>query len=492
MLLRLELRPCTARGFTGTSAGAARSQAPTAHAQLMCESSTGVVRAPDAQLPCRLRRVRISPLVSDGQRIGGEPADHMLARVAIVAAAGGAAELTYAIPAALEGCVEPGHRVLVPIRSRRVTGIVVETGENLESGGAQPRPLLEVLEARPLFDRAHLALMEFLSSYYMAPLAEAYRSVIPGVARVESQQTYKLGDAPGALALAAMTPLERSVIAALGKRAMTLRQLARLGGRNRLAVDGLVERHDGTHGRHRDSTLQLVRLGAGAESHKLRGRKQRAIMQRLVQAAGKLRLDAIEAELPGATVALRAMAQRGIVEIVPAAADADALASYPRNVGDETANGKRANSDIDQRNGIDTTAAQPFELSWEQSAAIEAAIPAIRERRFQTFLLWGVTASGKTEVYLQLAGEVLKAGRQVLVLVPEIALADQVVREFRARFGPLVGIVHSAQNVAERWGGWMGALSGQARIMIGPRSVVFAPIHGLGLIVVDEEHDPAY
>ncbi len=423
----------------------------------------------------------------------------MLARVAIVAAAGGAAELTYAIPAALEGCVEPGHRVLVPIRSRRVTGIVVETGENLESGGAQPRPLLEVLEARPLFDRAHLALMEFLSSYYMAPLAEAYRSVIPGVARVESQQTYKLGDAPGALALAAMTPLERSVIAVLGKRAMTLRQLARLGGRNpvaaalaRLAVDGLVERHDGTHGRHRDSTLQLVRLGARAESHKLRGPKQRAIMQRLAQGAGKFRLDEIEAELPGARAALRAMAQRGIVEIVPAAADehAAALAPYPRSVGDETANGKHANSDIDQQNGI--AAAQPFELSWEQSAAIEAAIPAIRERRFQTFLLWGVTASGKTEVYLQLAGEVLKAGRQVLVLVPEIALADQVVREFRARFGPLVGIVHSAQNVAERWGGWIGALSGQARIMIGPRSVVFAPIHGLGLIVVDEEHDPAY
>src|SRR6266851_4537863 len=262
-----------------------------------------------------------SRLSGMGQRIGGESADHMLARVAIVAAAGGAAELTYAIPAALEGCVEPGHRVLVPFRSRRVTGIVVETGENLESGGAQPRPLLEVLEARPLFDRAHLALMEFLSSYYMAPLAEAYRSVIPGVARVESQQTYKLGDVPGALALAAMTPLERSVIAALGKRAMTLRQLARLGPRKEVAA-------------------ALARLGARAESHKLRGPKQRAIMQRLAQGAGKFRLDEIEAELPGARAALRAMAQRGIVEIVPAAADADALASYPRNVGDETANGK--------------------------------------------------------------------------------------------------------------------------------------------------------
>src|SRR5260370_31409220 len=119
----------------------------------------------------------------------------------------------------------------------------------------------------------------------MAALAEAYRSVIPGVARVESQQTYKLGDAPGALALAAMTPLERSVIAVLGRRAMTLRQLARLGGRNpvaaalaRLAGDGLLRRHDGKHGRQPGNNMQHVRLRARPEAPKPRGRKQRGLL----------------------------------------------------------------------------------------------------------------------------------------------------------------------------------------------------------------------
>jgi primosomal protein N' (replication factor Y) len=134
----------------------------------------------------------------------------------------------------------------------------------------------------------------------------------------------------------------------------------------------------------------------------------------------------------------------------------------------------------------------PFDLSVEQAAAVVAAAPAVRERRFETFLLWGVTASGKTEVYLRLAAEALAVNRRVLVLVPEIALADQVVRAFRARFGALVGIAHSAQNVAERWASWMAALSGDSRIMIGPRSVVFAPLPDPGLIVVDEEHDSAY
>ncbi len=133
-----------------------------------------------------------------------------------------------------------------------------------------------------------------------------------------------------------------------------------------------------------------------------------------------------------------------------------------------------------------------FELMPEQAAAIETILPAVTDAREGTFLLWGVTASGKTEVYLKLAAAALEAGRQVLLLVPEIALADQIVRSFRARFGPLVAIAHSAQNVAERWASWMAALAGQARIMIGPRSAIFAPLNGLGLIVVDEEHDPAY
>jgi primosomal protein N' (replication factor Y) len=142
--------------------------------------------------------------------------------------------------------------------------------------------------------------------------------------------------------------------------------------------------------------------------------------------------------------------------------------------------------------GVLPGAAPPYELTPEQSAAIDAVARPIEEKRYESFLLHGVTGSGKTEVYLQLAARVLAAGRNVIVMVPEIALADEVVRSFRARFGELVGIAHSAQNVTERWASWTAALAGEARIMIGPRSLIFAPLHDAGLIVVDEEHDPAY
>ena len=401
----------------------------------------------------------------------------MRARVVIVGAAGAVEQLTYAVPPALEGRVQCGHRVLVPMRSRRLTGLVTAVGEDLYSGGAEPRAILELLEARPLFDRAHIELIEFLASYYMAPLAEAYRNVIPAVARVESRVMYKAGAAPLPLTMATMSALESALIVAVTRRPQTARQLGRLGGRShnsksgeveaalaRLMSEGSIARQEGTRGRHREAVPPLVRLresAAAPAAAGVRGARQRAIVDHL-RVHGATRLDALEAAVAGARIVVRTMAQRGVVEMIAASAITS------------------------------TTESAPPDLSSEQAAAVAAATPAVRERRFETFLLWGVTASGKTEVYLRLAAEALAASRRVLVLVPEIALADQVVRAFRARFGPLVGIAHSAQNVAERWASWMAALSGDSRIMIGPRSVVFAPLPDPGLIVVDEEHDSAY
>src|SRR5512142_2599247 len=129
----------------------------------------------------------------------------MRARVVIVGTAGTVEQLTYAVPPALADRIRCGHRVLVPIRSRQLTGLVTALGDDLDSGGAEPREILELLEARPLFDAPHLELIEFLASYYMAPLAEAYRNVIPAVARVESRVFYKATHPPTPLALATMT-----------------------------------------------------------------------------------------------------------------------------------------------------------------------------------------------------------------------------------------------------------------------------------------------
>jgi len=108
------------------------------------------------------------------------------------------------------------------------------------------------------------------------------------------------------------------------------------------------------------------------------------------------------------------------------------------------------------------------------------------------FLLHGVTGSGKTEVYLQAAAAALEAGRGVIALVPEIALAPQTVARFQARFGDTVAVLHSQLGQGERYDEWMRLRRGEARVCVGPRSAVFAPLHDLGLVIVDEEHEPAY
>ena len=392
----------------------------------------------------------------------------MQANIVIVGATRGFETLTYSIPRALDGLIQPGHRVLAPLRSRKVTGVVTEVGERLSTGDL--KDILEVLEPRPLFDRAHLRLMDFLASYYMVSIADAYRSVIPGVARVESRMAYRLATPPNELARATFTRVERAIFETLGKRAATARQLEKLGPPSevrttiaRFVAEGLLERRDATTGRHRDSADSIARAVGGAGVESVRGSKQREVLNAIVNAgATGVRVEDLKAEIGGAGPVLKSLGSRGLIVIEEPAAT------------------------------VGTVATAAFDLTDEQQQALDAISPAVERRRYEAFLLWGVTASGKTEIYLNLAARALAAGRNVLILVPEIALADEIVRSFRARFGSLVGIAHSAQSVTERWASWMAALGGQARVMIGPRSVIFAPMHDVGLIVVDEEHDASF
>jgi primosomal protein N' (replication factor Y) len=321
-----------------------------------------------------------------------------------------------------------------------------------------------------MLDDAHLKLLEFMASYYMAPLPEVYRTAMPGAVRVHSRQEFALAAAPNALEEAAFNAEQRAVLAALRRRPMPARQLERLCGEGaaaalrRLVAEGLVKRRETVRGRHRESTDFAVRLISDPTGPAPRGKRQREVLMSVAQAPDSpIMLSDLERAAPGVTSIVRALAQRGFVELVDA--------ELPRGDAAET---------------------NALKLSAEQQSAFDTMARAVEEKRFETFLLWGVTASGKTEVYLQLAARCLAAGRQALVMVPEIALTDYLVQSFRARFGSMVAVAHSAQNISERWAAWNASLNRQARILLGPRSALFAPIHDLGLIVVDEEHDPAY
>jgi primosomal protein N' (replication factor Y) len=179
------------------------------------------------------------------------------------------------------------------------------------------------------------------------------------------------------------------------------------------------------------------------------------------------------AELPGGHSALRRLEARGLVSLAsrrwrrrPRAAT---VGSAPRSAPSLTA---------------------------DQDAALAPVLAALRARpgepNERRFLLHGVTGSGKTEVYLRAVAATLERGRGAIVLVPEIALTPQIVGRLRARFGATVAILHSQLGEGERYDEWCRVRSGEARVCVGPRSAVFAPVADLGLVVVDEEHDPSY
>ncbi|MGB6090653.1 MAG: hypothetical protein WBG26_14210, partial [Candidatus Binataceae bacterium] len=247
----------------------------------------------------------------------------MQAKVVIVGAAHGVDQLTYDIPSALEGRVAPGHRVLVPLRSRKLTAVVLEVGEALNAGAL--KPIAELMEPQPLFDSAHLKLLEFLASYYMAPLGDAYRSVIPSVARVESRVEYCLAFEPDVLRAAALSKVERKIIDLISRRPVFASRVEKLGPPGevraalaRLQSEGIIERHDATRGRHREREEFFARIAPHAQTPALRGPRQREVYA-LVAAAGEggLALEELAAQIRGAAPILKSLARRKLGELAP-------------------------------------------------------------------------------------------------------------------------------------------------------------------------------
>jgi primosomal protein N' (replication factor Y) len=172
--------------------------------------------------------------------------------------------------------------------------------------------------------------------------------------------------------------------------------------------------------------------------------------------------------------ALRRLAARGLIEL------------QSRSIRRELADVELGSAGI---------AVRPLErrtLTADQKAALDSLLPALRAGRHERLLLHGVTGSGKTEVYLRAAAAALEQGRSTIVLVPEIALTPQTARRFREWFGDRIAVLHSRLGLGERYDEWQRLRRGDARVVVGPRSAVFAPVRDLGLIVIDEEHDSAY
>jgi primosomal protein N' (replication factor Y) len=384
---------------------------------------------------------------------------------------------SYAVPAALAARAQPGCRALVPFGPRRLAGLIVSRGEN-RSAPRELRAIERVLDAEPVVSPGMIRLLVEAAYDVYCPVGLALACATPSGSTPHSAPGLALTQrGQEAAARGAVTAALRPVLAWLAKAPRPLREVERRLGADRgllrdLLRDGLALRVAVETGAGaRAPSVRMARVAddvdvtAALAGPLARAKKQAALFARLAD-AGPLPV----ADLGGASESLRQLAARELVVV------------FERELESEgRANGALA--DID---------ATPPALTPDQESALAAIAEAVRARRDERFLLHGVTGSGKTEVYLRAIAETLAIGRQALVLVPEITLTHQLVARLTARFGTRVAVLHSQLRPGERIAEWRNVLGGQTRIAVGARSALFAPLDDLGLIVIDEEHEPAY
>jgi primosomal protein N' (replication factor Y) len=356
---------------------------------------------------------------------------------------------------------QPGCRVMVPFGGRRVIGVAIGPAET-PGGAVKVRDVVAVLDEAPLVAQPLLDLATWMAEYYLAPPGECFRLVLPPAGVRASRSVVRLVR-PDA------SP-EDPIVQALGEKPLRLSTLARRLGSDpqarvaRLRRAGVVEVEQAidTPGFRERQVAVLVESDVTA-----RGSAQAEALDRLRAAGGRARVNELARERPSVRGALARLAEKGVVRI-------------------------EQERDIRAPAGLPVPGATAVDPTEDQQKVLEPILEAVRSGKGGPFLLHGVTGSGKTEVYFRAIEAALEQNRGALVLVPEIALTPLLVRAANARFGSTVSVLHSELSAGERHDQWWRIREGEARITVGARSAVFAPVPDLGVIVVDEEHDGAY
>ncbi len=383
----------------------------------------------------------------------------------------------YSVPERLRSELQIGQLVWVPFGARYLQGLVV--GLDTQSPVEKTKDIDQIVAPEPVLSPVHLRLARWISSYYLAPLYRVILTMLPpGITQEVDVVVRPLVEAEPEGA----TPLQRQFWLLLQQHgALSLTQIARLSREPnwRSVVDQLV-----AHGwaskqaeirppTVRPKCIPVVRLNPEAPepSWGARATKLQRAWEYLRQRPGAhawLPLAEVAAEAGVPTEAFRSLAAQGLVEL------------GQRQVWRDPLQGRAFVPVI------------PPVLTPEQEAAWRAIAADLESPAGRPFLLQGVTGSGKTEIYLRAVQRVLEQGRGAIVLVPEIALTPQTIRRFGARFPGTIAVLHSHLSPGERYDQWRRIRAGELRLVVGSRSAIFAPVQNLGLVVVDEEHEPSY
>jgi len=392
---------------------------------------------------------------------------------------------TYSIPKDLTDIVQIGVRVVVPFGKRVLTGFVISISEATDV--EEVKPIRDVLDENPIFDEQSLKFYEWVAEYYLSSLGEALRNSVPYGSDVESK---------------------RKVVSDCGMCAELFAKEKKKGSTRAKLLERLAVKEI-----HRISTLQkeikkksiyaalrtLEKEGAVTVLNEIEDAKVRVKKVKYVKLAKTTDeiyefMPEIESSSPKQTVILLELLA-GKTEGIQLSLLLQKTKTHQASVN--SLENKELVEVYDKE--IDRVYSETYEeihqdltLTAKQKEIADEVEIKINEETFSPFLLYGITGSGKTQIYIELAKTALKRSKNVLILVPEISLTPQITSRFINNLGKEVAVIHSRLSLGERYDTWRGIIAGKYKVVIGPRSALFAPLNNLGLIVVDEEHDQSY
>ncbi|RFU63218.1 primosomal protein N' [Peribacillus saganii] len=380
-------------------------------------------------------------------------------------------EFDYLIPDKWKSIIRPGIRVVVPFGPRMVQGFV--TGIKESSDLKKLREIKEPMDLEPVLNDELLQLGDWMTEQTLSFKVSALQAMLPAAMKAKYEKNVELTD------LTSFDRMHEDVRSLFKHRkTLTWKEMLEAGkpslfhkelqNGNLEVVYYVKNRLNKKTVRHVKPLLSTEELSEALDSLSASAKKQRQIVEHFLHAPESVSLKNLLEIVHSSAAAVKALVEKGI------------LAEYDEEIYRDP---------YENRSFEETSA---FRLTDEQAAALGPINAAVDAERNDIFLLYGITGSGKTEIYLQAIDKVIQNGKEAIMLVPEISLTPQTVKRFKERFGNQVAVLHSGLSVGEKYDEWRKIHRQEVKVVVGARSAVFAPFQNIGLIVIDEEHEGSY
>lgn len=394
---------------------------------------------------------------------------------------------TYSVPKDLESFTKIGVRAVAPFGKRTLTGFIVNLPEKIELKKDEVKPITDILDDKPIFTNKTIKFYEWLSEYYLCSLGEALKLLVPQGTDVETkrkivvdkkfvEELLRSEKKKDSLKFKILTELYKrnelsfSTLQKAVKRKSIYSQVRALHNQGAITI---VDEVQGAKVKPKKVKFvklvkEIAEIYAGFPELDRKSPKQVKILLKMIEAKGtSLPVAELLHKTESSLTSLNGLEQKGFVKIFEKEVDRRYKEQYEEDH-------------------------QRLILTKQQQEVVNSVSENINSNKFLTYLLHGVTGSGKTQVYIELTKQALAKNKTVLILVPEISLTPQITSRFFNNFGDTVTVIHSRMSAGERYDSWRRVLNGKSKVVIGARSALFAPLNNIGLIVVDEEHDASY